>query len=179
MLNEDDLQLCEVEQLVGHQIATTVVVKILGELVRHVVVGKTMSSEQLKVCAEDILDMFSYFRLGELKRQIVRMRRTGKFYDRLDGNSILRELSEYDRGTRDDIIERYQVNVQKAKSVDVAEPDGETMSYDEYLDSIRQAAQNGDEEAAKALEVAEQNARLAEEGTGTLSIGKALWQGKV
>ena len=140
--NERDLTLGECEHTFGLTHARAIVVLIIGELTENINVGKNMSDRQVATLAQDILDMYYYFNLGELMRQFVLMRQKGDFYDRLDGNVILRWLSNYDNRERCEICERVEQEKAKQYKAEYKAP----IEDEEYIDFMRRITQNKNDE---------------------------------
>lgn len=116
-------------------------------------VGKTMNDTQTAKTVDLILESFWHLRLAEIKFCFHRAMRREKLFDRLDGNIILGWLEQYDAERTEEAL-RISENESTQTASRETVSDG-AISFDKYLDSLREKAPM-DPEAAEALAVAEE-----------------------
>lgn len=117
-------------------------------------VGKNMSDTQVAVTVDLILESFWYLRLEEIKYCFRRAMRRERLYDRLDGNIIIGWLAEYDAERTEEAIRISEQREAEAANL-LPAPSEDTMSLAQYMELLRQRADEGDGQAAEELAAAE------------------------
>lgn len=134
----------------GSAIAHLLLVCAVNELAQFFNVGKTLDDTQLKFTANLIIERFPYFRLEEIKACFHRAMLREQLYDRLDGNIILRWLSQYDEERTQAAVDlSEQLDAERLKSASAPAPDA--ISFEQYTATLRESADNGDAQAAEQL----------------------------
>lgn len=119
-------------------------------------VGKNMTDTQVAMTVDFIIQEFSYMKLEEIKACFHKAMLREKLYDRLDGGIILGWLREYD-ATRDEVLERINIEEKKQLEMSTAKPCEGAMSFDDYVSYLREKSARGDKDAEAKLTIALEN----------------------
>jgi len=86
-----------VKKEIGEQTAATYVTAMLADIEQFYNVKQSLSSVQLRMLAEMIINNFYYFKIADLKLFAERFKLGlyGKVYDRIDGGVIMEALNQY------------------------------------------------------------------------------------
>lgn len=134
----------------GSAIAHLLLVCAVNELAQFFNVGKTLDETQLNFTAKLIIERFPYFRLEEIKACFHRAMLREQLYDRLDGNIILRWLSQYDQERTQAAIDlSAQLDAERLRAASAPAPDA--ISFEQYIAALQAAADNGDTDATEQL----------------------------
>lgn len=112
-------------------------------------VGKNMNDTQIALTVDLILDTFGHLRLEEIKYCFRRAMVREKVYDRIDGNTILGWLREYENERTEEAM-----RISDNEAFETYSPPPNAIPYAEYMCQLRQRAET-DPEAAVLLESAE------------------------
>ena len=110
-----------------------------------------MSDVQVAITVDLILEEYPYLQTDDLKlcfKNAMKLK-YGQIYNRIDGQIVMSWLKSYDieRSEKAD-IESYN----RHKEV-ISKEETSGLYYDEYLAELERKAEQGDEEAKKALEM--------------------------
>ncbi|MCM1222027.1 MAG: hypothetical protein NC548_46895 [Lachnospiraceae bacterium] len=125
----------------------------VSEVVLFFNVGKNMNASQIALVTDMILEKFWYLRVEEIKSCFREKMFSAKIYDRLDGNIILGWLREYDL-ERDQLMEQINIDEKNLIENSTPEPSGDGVSYEDYIEGIKQKVEAGEEGAEEQLEIA-------------------------
>jgi len=116
-------------------------------------VGKNMNDTQVALTADLIIEQYWHLKPEEIKYCFRRAMCTEKLFDRLDGNIILGWLEAYDKERTEEAIrisehEDYvRMNVSPDNDADTS-----AVSYEEFINNLRKAAEAGDKESIELLQ---------------------------
>lgn len=128
-------------------LATTMLTVVVSQQVAYFNVGKTMNAVQVGMVVDDIMDRFSYMTLEEVSTALATARRTANVYDRLDPNTIIGWIYDYD-SKRDEYCElRAQRDVTASRQGNTS-----AMTYEEYERWLIEEVKKGNKEAIRAKE---------------------------
>ena len=117
---------------------------VINDVVNMFNVGKNMNAIQVATLVDDILRIYPYFKVEDLKLCFQNARTRKKVFDRLDCNVVLEWLREYD-------IERAetseQISINEFKKIE----NNSSTTYEDYLTQLKDRADHGDVEAIKSL----------------------------
>ena len=126
------------------------IVVAINELVQFFNVGKTMDASQLNFTAALIIERFPHFRFEEIKACFRRAMFREQLFDRLDGNIILRWLSQYDMERTQAAMDlSAQLDAERVQAASLPAPDA--ISFEQYMATLHEAADGGDAQAAEQL----------------------------
>lgn len=136
----------------GTPIVHLLIACAVNELVQFFNVGKTLDDSQLKFTTNLIIERFPYLRIEEIKACFHRAMLREQLYDRLDGNIILRWLSQYDQErTQAAINLSTQLDAERLRAASAPAPDA--ISFEQYIATLQAAADNGDNAATEQLAI--------------------------
>lgn len=132
----------------GENQARAIVVLLLTEVVSFFNASNTMNDSQVAITTDLIIEEYPYLKVDDLKlvfRNAMKGR-YGDIYNRLDGSVIMGWLRQYNRErcARADIL-----SYNNHKQLNEAESNG--LYYEDYRRMLQEKAENGDQEAQKAL----------------------------
>ncbi|MGE4308982.1 hypothetical protein [Bacteroides sp.] len=135
----------------GETVARAAVSYLLSEALEFFNVKETMSDIQVAITVDLILEEYPYLQTDDLKlcfKNAMKLK-YGQIYNRIDGQIVMSWLKSYDieRSEKAD-IESYN----RHKEV-ISKEETSGLYYDEYLAELERKAEQGDEEAKKALEM--------------------------
>ena len=122
----------------------------LGEVRDFFNVGKNISDTQMALTADLIAERFPDLRVEDLKKCFHRAMLREKLFDRLDGNIILRWLSEYD-AERTDIAATLSEQLDAERCANASKPAPDAITFSQYVENLQRAADSGDKDAAHTL----------------------------
>ena len=109
-----------------------------------------MDASQLNFTAALIIERFPHFRLEEIKACFRRAMFREQLFDRLDGNIILRWLSQYDMERTQAAMDlSAQLDAERVQAASLPAPDA--ISFEQYMATLHEAADGGDAQAAEQL----------------------------
>jgi len=107
----------------GREVSKDAVIQIIAEAAALLNIGKNLQPHQIEFLAEDILQDWFYLTLGEIRyimQQGIR-NRWGNIYDRLDVETVMGWIGQYD-AVRTDVVERRAQKAAEAQNTDKAVP---------------------------------------------------------
>ena len=160
IFSSGELSLATIHREKGKEVVGSMIYLFVSEfLIKHLNVGKTMTDVQIAYLCDLILEDYYFLQIDDFKYCFSKAIKGeyGKIYDRIDANIILDWLRQY---TNSRCAFGSTITIDEAKSLE----NEKVSSYDEYLKSISERANNGDESAIEALsrakELAEFRARI-------------------
>lgn len=130
---------------IGIDQARAALVLLVVEVTNFFNVGKTMNDIQVAATCDLIIDTYSYLKLDDFKLCFKKgmLGEYGKIYDRMDGAVILGWIREYNL-CRDEAAIRDE-ETKKRNNLDSG------VFYEDYINNLKNRADNGDTEAIEAL----------------------------
>lgn len=107
----------------GQEVSKDAVIQIIAEAAALLNIGKNLQPHQIEFLAEDILQDWFYLTIGEIRyimQQGIR-NRWGNIYDRLDVETVMGWIGQYD-AVRTDMVERRAQKAAGAESTEKAIP---------------------------------------------------------
>jgi hypothetical protein len=126
--------LSTVNKYQGREVSKDAVIQIIAEAAALLNIGKNLQPHQIEFLAEDILQDWFYLTIGEIRyimQQGIR-NRWGNIYDRLDVETVMGWIGQYD-AIRTDMVERRAQKAAEAEKTDRATP---------MPDSLKQLAED-------------------------------------
>lgn len=144
-------------------LATTMLTIIVSQQVQYFNVSKTMNAAQVAMTVDDIIDRFGYMTLEEVATAFAIARRKVQVYDRLDPNTLIGWLYDYD-SRRDELCERAATSV-SADQENATEPVASVagMSFSEYGRWLDDEVAKGNPDAIRDKAIFDENRRRMEE----------------
>ena len=170
----------------GVSLSTTLLTIVVSQQVQYFNVSKTMNAAQVAMTVDDIIDRFGYMTLEEIATAFAIRRRTAQVYDRLDPNTLLSWLYEYDY-ERDILCEQQarrsapqhdalpSSNDTRSSSNDTRPSSNDTrlvssaailsqpMTFNEYVRWLETEAAKGNPDAIRAKAIYDENLSRMEE----------------
>lgn len=118
----------------GREASKDAVIQIIAEAAALLNIGKNLQPHQIEFLAEDIMQDWFYLTIGEIRyimQQGIR-NRWGNIYDRLDVETVMGWIGQYD-AVRTDAVERRAQKAAEAENTDKAIP---------MPDSLKQLAED-------------------------------------
>lgn len=112
-----------VNKYLGREVSKDAVIQIIAEAAALLNIGKNLQPHQIEFLAEDILHDWFYLTIGEVRyimQQGIR-NRWGNIYDRLDVETVMGWIGQYD-AVRTDAVERRAQKAAEAQNTDRAVP---------------------------------------------------------
>lgn len=135
----------------GEPQARAVLVILIADALEFFNVSNPMSAKQVAMTVDLIIEEYPYLKTDDFKlcfKNAMKMK-YGENFNRIDGSVIMRWLREYNK-ERCAIADNQSWNTHKANLSDESKStDG--LFYDEYRIELERRVNEGDEEAAKAL----------------------------
>lgn len=135
----------------GEPQARAVLVLLIADALEFFNVSNPMSAKQVAITVDLIIEEYPYMKTDDFKlcfKNAMKMK-YGENYNRIDGSVIMRWLKEYNK-ERCAVADNQSWNTHKANfSEEAKSTDG--LFYDEYRSELERRVNEGDEEAAKAL----------------------------
>ena len=149
VFSSNEPSIISIKSIHGETVARATVSYLLSEALEFFNVKETMSDVQVAITVDLILEEYPYLQTDDLKlcfKNAMKLK-YGQIYNRIDGQIIMSWLKTYDveRAEKAD-IDSYN------KHKDIVSKEEGGLYYDEYLAEIEKRADQGDEEAIKALE---------------------------
>lgn len=135
----------------GEPQARAVLVLLIADALEFFNVSNPMSAKQVAMTVDLIIEEYPYLKTDDFKlcfKNAMKMK-YGENFNRIDGSVIMRWLREYNK-ERCAVADNQSWNTHKANlSEEAKSTDG--LFYDEYRSELERRVNEGDEEAAKAL----------------------------
>lgn len=162
---EAPIQLSEWKNLSPNEIRAVLIKFIEGTLEYFSFKRTDMSSQQIIMIVNDIMDKYFYFRLEDVclcfkKGRIDSNYR--KFYGRVDGSVFLDWFAMYDK-ERQEVLYSHPSNSLQVEEVTTGVP------WEEYRSKMIELAENGDEDALKHLESMENVRKMFDADAGVVA----------
>lgn len=162
---EAPIQLSEWKNLAPNEVRAVLIKFIEGTLEYFSFKRTDMSSQQIIMIVNDIMDKYFYFRLEDVclcfkKGRIDSNYR--KFYGRVDGSVFLDWFATYDK-ERQEVLYSHPSNSLQVEEVTTGVP------WEEYRSKMIELAENGDEDALKHLESMENVRKMFDADAGVVA----------
>lgn len=148
MIEADTPTLWELRREIGHVATVAILVKAFIHAAKLVNLDKNLTIEQIGEAANDVLESHGQFKVEEIKFLLKRALRTQNVYGRLDYNTIMNWVEQYDIERTEEAM---RISDQEATQAinSPAECTG-AVSFDTYISDLRERAKT-DKEAAALL----------------------------
>lgn len=148
MVSSDSPTIAKIKQSVSLSEARALLYIAICEVCDFFNVGKNMNDVQVAMTVDLILESCCHLKFEEIKYCFRRAMRQEKLYDRLDGNIIMGWLNEYE-------AERTEAAMQCSEAADRKCKDEEAsqggITFEQFIDGLRQRADRGDMTAMEHL----------------------------
>lgn len=141
---KDAITLSHLKRGTQRKEAIMVIAMMINEVNSFFNVKGNMSSAQIALTAELILDNDGFYdlTLSNIKACFRKQMMSAKLYDRLDGSIIIQWLREF----KSEMADYVENSRQGERNRDIS---ASAVSYDDWLNSLKERAQNGDLDAEK------------------------------
>ena len=156
------LMLSHVRRGLSRNDQTMILSTMISEVNDFFNVRGNMSTKQIKLTAELILDNLAFYdlTLGNIKYCFRRAMMKEKLYDRLDGNIIIGWLREF-KSDMSDYYETVREGFDRVVQREEIAGDAGAVSHNVYMAMLENRAGSGDREAAKILSEYKKRSRIA------------------
>lgn len=153
MIEADTPTLWEIRREIGYAATVAILVKAFIHAAKLVNLDKNLTTEQIGEAANDTLNDKGYLKVEEIKFLLKRAMRTQNVYGRLDYNTLMNWIEEYDTERTEEAIRLS--DHKEAQALNEHREDPDAISFREYLEQLKERAKT-DKDAAKLLAEAEE-----------------------